>query len=796
MKMLAVAVAGIIVGGSLSRLPSQFELLSGAVSVVLLSSALLWITRKSQWSPVVRKLALVALFFLVGIARVSLWGNDQLKDRLSPELESQSLVVEGQVIGLPRVDSGNQRFNLRVLSSYLVSTPELPVQLPSTIRLSIYRGNGRNIKPVPIVQGGEIWRLQVKIKRPHGFANWGGFDYERWLMSQGLGGVGYVRTSDLNQRLKAGAGWSHYRTLLRQRLIEYCGHGRNCGVLVALAIGDKSQLVAEDKHLLQQFGLMHLLAISGLHIGLVFGLGLLIGRVLGGGLAILSPLNVYGPYLGAYVGLLFAALYAAMAGFALPTQRALVMVGVGAIWFLTSSRVSPWLAWWCALSAVLWIQPLAYYDAGFWFSFTAVAVLILASTERRYRNGKLIYQLIKVQLLITVALSVVQSLWGVPVSMLSPMANLVAIPFIGTLVVPAVLTGVAFTTLDALAPLGGFCWQLAELLLDVFWWVLDGLAPLGSITSATLQVTQSRLKIGLGLVALAVVLLPIGWQMRILLLPALLQLYVPKERHVLFEMVVLDVGQGTAVLISSKGQHLLYDTGPSFSESFNTADAVVLPYLRYVAIDELDYLIISHSDNDHSGGVGALADGVPIGNILLGEQLPIAFDNAEYCSSDQSFLLGAAKIIVFGNAEAASENSNNRSCVLLIEFGGRRILLPGDAEAKREYQLLKRPALLQPVDVILASHHGSITSSSKLWVQRLRPKWVVFSSGYRNHYGHPHAKVLERHRAVAAKMLCTAALGGLRIQISETGHVKITSFRENRATFWRERKTIASSCET
>lgn len=803
-------VAVFVLVAFLPQLPGLRTLCLVAAAVALAVLILWWCLNSVRQ----RALLLLTAAVLAALLWAMAWGSWQLANRLDPALEGVDLWVEGRIDGLVswrERDAGQsaapgfggsaviQRFNFAV-SGARDAQGRVLATFPTKLRLSVYDG--------PAMLGGEGWRLQVRLKRPRGFANPGGFDYERWLLSRAVGASGYVRTSLSADGSLAGAerlveldsGFQRWREDLRQQLVERFDAGRSTAVLLALSIGDLSLLGRQDSLTAQQLGLVHLLTISGLHVGLAASIGFWVGRWLGAVASLVFPLRIYGPHCAWLGAVLVAMGYGAVAGYSLATQRSVIVLIVAAIWFCSYRRYSVWLGWWLSMMAVLLWHPLAVLEPGFWFSFVAVAILlVLLARPASGLRGKF-GLLVKLQCVLFLFMGALQVLWGMGVSGVSPLVNLLAVPYVSFLVVPPIVLALLLSVLPGAAdPV----WQLLMWLIDGFWWGLDQFQPLAA---ALLYRPPAQIPVWVAVVAcagLSLAMLPLPAVTRLLGLLATAALVWPQPRdQPQLSLTVLDVGQGLAVVAGSQNRWLLYDTGPGLSEEFDAGAAVVLPYLFAEDIRQLDVGVISHWDMDHSGGFGSVVDGIPVMNWLSGSAPPrwvgqrgVSFRR---CDQDDQWQLGEWTVSVLVNelagfraqGRARGRDENNASCVLLLEAPGVRILLPGDVEKEREQSLLRHPALAQPVDVLIAPHHGSGTSSTPAWVAQLAPQQVVFSAGYRNRYRHPQTAVVERYRQTGTELLYTSEAGAVRfdwLPAKDGGdlHLRRSLYRAEQRRYWR-----------
>ncbi|MBP8202818.1 MAG: DNA internalization-related competence protein ComEC/Rec2, partial [Pseudomonas sp.] len=453
-----------------------------------------------------------------------------------------------------------------------------------------------------------------------------------------------------------------------------------------------------------------------------------------------------------------------------------VMVGLVLLWRWRFRHLGVGLPVLLALLAVLLLEPLASLQPGFWLSFGAVALLILIFSGRL---GVWPWwgTLLRAQWAMAIGLLPLLLALGLPVSASGPLANLVAVPVIGLLVVPLALLGTLLLPVPGVGAtlLGGAGWvlHLMFMLLSQLSVWLPAWLPSALPFWAWLLVALGAL----------VLLLPAALPMRslgaLLLLPLL---FSPQQRpeYGRAEVWLLDVGQGLAVLVRTQQHDLLYDAGPRFGE-FDTGERVVLPSLRALDVRGLDLLLLSHADNDHAGGAAAIKRGLPVSRVVSGEPDNVAHSlQAQACKPEQWQWDGVA----FSTWQwAGATDGNQASCVLLVEANGERLWLTGDIDSHAERALLNS-TLLMPAQWLLAPHHGSRSSSSAALLAQVKPAAVLISRGAHNAFGHPHADVMERYEAVAARAYDTAVQGALRIRL---GAFEPVQGLRNHARFWREK---------
>ncbi|MES2818444.1 MAG: DNA internalization-related competence protein ComEC/Rec2 [Pseudomonadota bacterium] len=695
-------------------------------------------------------------FFLLGLTWACTSAQWALDARLAPSLDGRTLWLEGRVTGLPEAGEAVVRFELSDAQSRRAALPPL-------LRLAWYGG--------PMPRAGERWRLAVKLKRPQGLVNPQSFDYEAWLLAQRIGATGTVKHGERLSRAQGPAAW---RDGLRQRVLAVDAWGRQ-GALTALVLGDGSGLTTADWKVLQDTGTVHLLVISGQHIGLLAGL--LYGLV-----AALARLGLWPralPWLpcACAIALVGALGYGLLAGFEVPVRRACVMVALVLLWRLRFRHLGVWPPFLVALILVLLIEPLATLQPGFWLSFGAVALLILIFGGRLgawawWRS------LGRAQWAMALGLLPMLLALGLPVSASGPLANLIAVPWVGLAVVPLALLGTLLLPLPGVGE--GLLWVAGGLLQLLFML----LSQIATWLPAWLPTAVSSWAWLLGALGVLMLLLPAGVPLRSLGLPMLLVLFFPvveRPAQGRAEVWLLDVGQGLALLVRTRNHALLYDAGPRYGD-FDLGERVVLPSLRRLGVERLDRLLLSHADNDHAGGALAIARGLPVGAVHSGqpEALPARL-RARPCGEEQNWQWDGVRFRTWQWDQAPEGNA--ASCVLMVEAGGERLLLTGDIDNAAEQALLDSGMALR-ADWLLAPHHGSNTSSSLVFLQAVAPQGALVARGRHNSFGHPHPQVVARYHSLGVRLYDSAESGALRLELGAYGAAR--GLREQRR-FWREK---------
>src|SRR6266705_3403244 len=688
-------------------------------------------------------------FAVLGFVWATAFARERLSDRLDPALEGRDLVLTGVVAGLPQALERGVRFDFDVESS--------EPGVPQRVALSWYEGfSPDGFQEVLPVRAGERWRFAVRLRRPHGGANPHGFDYEAWLLERGIRATGYVRMPSRRgagerarpERLADTVPRPRYwietlRETAREKILGVLPERPYAGVLIALAIGDQQAIDAGQWRLFARTGVSHLMSISGLHVTMIAGL--------------FAMLVSWCWRRSEFLAL------------ALPAQKAAAAAG-----FLAA-----------ALLIVLALDPWAVLSPGFWLSFAAVAVIFYVAAGRSVQPHWLA-QWGRVQWAVTVGLAPLLLVLFQQVSLVSPIANAVAIPLVSFVITPLALAG-AVLPLDW--PL-----ELGHAILELLMALLEWLARLPS--AVWHQHAPLAWTVPLALAGIAWLLLPRGFPARGLGLILMLPLFAASPagpRSGELWITVLDVGQGLSVLARTERHALLYDAGPAFNAAADSGSRVIVPYLRGEGIAALDALVVSHDDRDHSGGAASVLEAIPVG-VLWSSLSPdhALLEAAAWrapCRADRKWFWDGVAFEFLHPQEdipaGRAARANNRSCVLRIEAPGGRVLLTGDIERAAEHELLRRAPGLLPAEVLVVPHHGSATSSAPEFVQQVAPRYAVFTVGYRNRFGHPREDVLARYREAGSELLRTDAAGAIRLRF-EPGNLQVDAERDRARLYWHE----------
>ncbi len=716
--------------------------------------------------------------FVLGFIWALLHAYFNLYPELDKALEGVDIEVTGQVVSIPTMHDRSTRFEYSIQQANLATNGD-EVKLPNKVRLNWYRD-------APSIQLGEIWKLRIRLKRPWGYANPGGFDYEKWLFEQGIRATGYVRAKGNNQRVRATSVLNPV-FYLRAQLNQKLKHDDidSAAVIKALVLGVRGQMQTNQWQILTQTGTNHLLAISGLHVGIVSGFIYFIVLFLWKRSERIC-LKIAAQRVAALAAIFAAIFYAMLAGFSIPTQRAMIMATIVfmSIYFMQSLR--PWNILSLALLCVLVFDPFSVLSPGFWLSFGAVAIILFSIKNYHARQSKL-HSLIRIQLALSIGLLPLTLVFFQHASIISPIANLFAVPWVSFLVVPITLLGSLFLLISQ--SLGLWLLNISHWLLEVFWSILNTLHSFPFSSWHHAVPVWALIPAGIGILLL---LMPKGWPMKILSIVLLSPLIFASPSMTSkneLRLTTLDVGQGLAVVVEVNDQVIVYDTGPKFGKSFNAGEAVVIPYLRHRGINYIDKLIVSHGDKDHSGGLQGILANIKVEELVSTYNEEYKHSNLSTCAAGDEWRWGETYFKYLHPPKepnsSVKRSTNNSSCVLYINHPSGSILLTGDIEKSVEKQLLETYTQLLDVDILIAPHHGSNSSSTNRFIHAVSPKYVIFATGYRNPYGFPDEKVVFRYKEFGSHLVNTASHGMITFNLSNKNGLQLQpGYREVRQRFW------------
>ncbi len=680
---------------------------------------------------------------LVAATRCALWMWAAFHPPACLETADHHLVV--QLLAVKTGGSGVSLLDAKILD---VLTPNCHMLRAERIRLSWYF-------PDEGVQAGDILRAEVRLRKPWGAKNPGGFDYGLWLLGQGYRASGYLRAvhaSNVERRA--------LRPKLRIPATRYV-YG---SLLNALALGVRDGVSDQSWALFRETGTIHLMVVSGLHVGVFAGFIYLLAGFAFRLLTTLPP-PWHAHNAASMMSLLGVALLVYQTGMQAPVLRAALMVGV-VIVLLMCARTAQWwrVILLVALVCVV-LLPRMVLQQGFWLSYAAVAVLLFFFGQR-YPRQTWVRGFVSCQAVLLVGLTPWLGVTAGEVPLISPIANLLVVPLMSLLTIPLAMAGALL--LNIVPALGHLLLSIADISLAPVMYLLESLRD--QLGSSGYFAARAALQ---GMLAGIVLMLPVSWKLRGVALLISLSLFLSKPvllPHGEFRVTVLDVGQGSAALVDTARHRLVVDTGPAFRSGFDTGASVVIPALRSTGPDRLDRILISHADNDHAGGAAAVAARYPTARLIgLGAACP---DGLRWQWEGVDFAV---------LSDRTARTRNDASCTLLVSNPRRSVYFSGDIGQRVERRLL--PRLPSGVDLLLAPHHGSTTSSSPRFVHHLCPRMVVYPAGRLNRFGHPRPEVVARYQRIGA----VAATTGL------DGAVMWRSDRPARLQTWRRGVLLANS---
>jgi competence protein ComEC len=752
-----------------------------------------------------QKLSLFVCAVLLGFYWATGFASLRVSDELPKEWQQKTIEVVGVIAKLPEVTEFGERFQFDV-EKVLTKDATKSLKVPAHISLNYYRNAQRankvanpennpheNVNSNNAFHAGERWQFAVKLKRPHTTYNPHGFDFEAWALSENMRATGSINQKSNLKKLsnfvfKPGYIVEHFREKVGNRISNALISQPYAGVIRALVIGDDSQISPADWNVYLRTGTNHLMSISGLHITMLAGLAFAVTAFIW---RRVPRLVMYLPTRKAatIAGLIIAILYACLAGLSVPTQRTLFMLMTFALALLLGRNLAISRALSIALVVVVLIDPWAVIAPGFWLSFSAVALIAYVSVGRLKTQHWLV-EAVRTQWAITLGLlPLLIAMFG-QASIISPLANALAIPVISLIVVPLSIAG-------SLLPID-FVLQIAHWVLDI---CMQGLHWLANFPMAVWQ--QSAPPAWAILVAVLGalwLLLPRGFPQRWLGLVWFLPLFLVKPvalNHAEMQISVLDVGQGLSVVVKTKDHTFLYDAGSRYSTQSDAGSRVVVPYLRSMGVTKLDGFVVSHNDTDHSGGAASVLTQMPVDWLMTSFEVPADFKADSQakkhfrCFAGQGWQWDGVNFQVLHPSWESYQHpeitDNNRSCVIRVSSAFGSILLAGDIEKKAEVELLKMYPTQLASDVLVVPHHGSKTSSTLAFIQAVGAKYAIFTVGYLNRFKHPRDVIEKRYIDAGAATYRSDYNGAVLLDFTTNKPLKIESWRQAQPRYWHDR---------
>ena len=692
-------------------------------------------------------LKIIAIFLSVTLG--FLWAEFRAQSilnwNLDKNLEVKNILIEGNIATLPKIDEKHENFIFEFQKT--------------RISLNWYN-NFRNLTV------GDKWQLLVRLKRPHGTMNPGGFDYEKYLFENGIRATGYVVESAENKFLESH--WYQHpidriRQYLKTKIENSINNYPEKNIVKALIVGDQSGITSADWEVLRKTGTIHFMIIAGLHIGFVAGFLFFLGKFLWARSRKL-PLIIPAPIISALCAIVGALIYSALAGFSVPTLRAFVMILVFMLGILLRREISNWQSLIFALFLVTLLNPNLLLTSGFWLSFFAV-FLIMYTLDGKLRTDNKIIRFGKLQFALTFGLLPLSLLLFQEASLVSLFANAIAIPWIGFIIIPLSMIGTCLLLINA--KIGHFVLVLACEAAHWIWIFLQYLAELhyASFKHAIYNpwiLTSS-------IIGTLLLLAPRGIPHRFVGIFWIFPLFFyspapPKNGEVWFTL--LDVGQGLASVIRTEHHVLIYDTGPKFYDGGDSGQTIVIPFLENFGINKVDMLVVSHSDSDHSGGAESILNTLPVENLLTSTPDFFKLHPANNCLAGQSFTWDGVNFTFLHPPQNSLFSINDASCVLKVTTGKNSILLTGDIEENAEEFIIEHNKENLKATILVVPHHGSKSSSSEQFIEAVKPNYALFATGYLNRFHFPSLNVVARYKENNAILLNTEETGAITFKFS------------------------------
>jgi competence protein ComEC len=759
-KWILCAILGNVIALSLPVLPPYFISIGLSVVIMLII-------------PVTGRLYVLSV--LLGFIWTVGYSDYQLHQRIPALWQGKTVRIEGNIISIPDINRDRARFMLQTQQACIQTHCQ---SWHRTIQLSWYGEH-------PPLIAGQHWQLDTRLKRGRGLLNPVGLDYTAYLLQAHIAATGYVTMHGNHQMLLTQQTMPvlQLRAAIHRSIEFHIDNPVVRGLVKALAIGVKADISPAQWKILQQTGTNHLLAISGLHIGMIAGMCFFVGQFFWrccGRFMLYLPAKKA----GAIFAIMAALSYSALAGFSISTQRALIMLSfaMGAVLFSRKISLTQLLIY--AWFVILIYNPLGLLSRGFCLSFLAVFILNFG-LGCRVGRGSSFSSWIKAQWLICIGMLPLGLLYFQQFSLIALLANAIAIPLVGFIIVPFILLSCVCQWV--LPNFVGVMWYIVEKILHGLWFFLEKMADL-SQPLLWHPYFSDAWRIALVLFAVILLLLPRGFPGRYLAWFGILPLFLPNVSIAPGEakVTLLDVGQGLSVLVQTQHHTFLYDTGPRFLDS-DSGGSVIIPYLHHQSIRHIDRLMVSHMDLDHRGGVESIMQNFPVNDFVTSEPSFYRQYQPHDCYRGQQWQWDGVMFTVLFPPKQWEGSRNDRSCVIRVEANKDRLLLTGDIERQAEKFLIENePAGGLSARILLVPHHGSKTSSSMEFITHVHPEIGLIANGYRNRYRLPHQAILQRYQQQQVAITETANEGAIEFVLGNPRKARIKTYRQVHRHFWHE----------
>mgnify|MGYP000070429927 CR=1 FL=1 len=727
-------------------------------------------------------LVLIILFIFIGIIMSKNDFNSKLLYFIGKDIILEGIIESRDII--------NRDKSTYIVKVNYILNDEKTYRLADKVLLNYYGNDVLDIS--------DKVRIRGTLELPRENTNPGLFNYRLYLKTKGIYAVINTYSNSVSIISK---GKLDQAQLLRykfqgeiSKILDKTLNEKNSKIMKSIILGDSGILDDETNMRFRELGLSHILAVSGLHIGVIY---LLIFR----GLRLLSIDRRY----SITFALVIIWIYGFLIGFPVSVLRSSIMFSILSLSTLVYRRYDSINTLSFAGFILLLIRPLWIFDVGFQLSFIATASIIIFTPRIKWllsiyskRASKILSSLLAVQIGLFPILAYHYNTYAV----LSILSNLILVPiFSFSLIICFLIILISFVFTNAGIVFGfivNSILNIADVIMDFFFRF-----SFININLPSLRLTYILLFYFLLLVILRVINIDlfnskinkvIFYYFAIVLVASIFMVYTYNATTLEF----IDVGQGDSCLVSTKDKVFLIDTGGTSFGDFDVGGRIVLPYLLKKGINKLDGVFITHFHEDHAEGLLSLMDGIIIDNIFIGYENPRSNLFTEIINKAKAKNIRITKISEgdliyiddnnlikvlnpFNNISSQDiDNENNLSLTFILNSYGKNTLFTGDIEKEVEQKLVSKYNL-ENVDIIKVPHHGSITSSSAEFVSEIRPTYVVIQVG-KNSFGHPHNEVLERYKNVGASILRNDENGLIAFNITEN-NVETYTYIKAKLTF-------------